>query len=121
MGFPIINYKATNTDLDERLQTLLEQKLTSLDKYIGEETDIKCDVEFEKMSTGHSGQIYRVEVNLWLAGKLYRAEDTLESFEKAIDEVRSELDKELRRANKKKETLIKRGGRAIKEMMQTGG
>lgn len=120
MSFPIIQYKATSTNLDEALQTLMDQKLQSLEKYIGDETDVICEVEFEKVAPQKSGAVFRVETNLWLSGKLYRAEATEDSFEIAIDEVRSELDKELRRAIGKKESLLKRGGRQIKNMLQFG-
>lgn len=118
MAFPTIQFKATNTQLDPMLTTLVEQKFESLAKFIGDETDVQCEVEFEK-ETGHqSGNIFRVEANLFLSGKLYRAEASEENFEKAIDEVRSELDKELRRSRNKKETLFKKGGRKIKEMLR---
>ena len=120
MTFPTINYKATNTELDERLQTLMDQKLSTLQKFIGDETDVKCQVEFEKVAPKQNGLVYRVEANLYLKGKLYRAEATEISFEAAIEEVRSELDKELRRAGDKRDTLVKRGGRRIKEMLRFG-
>lgn len=120
MTFPTIQFKATNTETDEALQTLLEQKFNSLDKFVGDETDVKCEVEFEKVAPSQSGHVHRVEANLWLHGKMYRAEATEESFEMAIDEVRNELDKELRRANDKRDSLIKRGGRKIKEMLRFG-
>ena len=118
MSFPTISFKATNTELDVNLQDLVDHKFLSLEKFIGEESDVKCEVEFEKVTASQSGQVFRVEANLWLGGKMYRAEATEDSFEKAIDEVRDELDKELRRSTKKKETLFKRGGRAIKKMMR---
>lgn len=120
MSFPTINYKATNTELQQHLQRLVDQKFESLEKYIGAETDARCEVEFEKETAQQSGNIFRVEANLWLAGKLYRAEASEASFEIAIDEVRNELDKELRRANDKQNTLMKRGGRAIKKMLRFG-
>lgn len=120
MSFPIINFKSTNTESDVALQDLLQDKLTSLEKFIGEETDVKCDAEFEKTTPQQSGAVHRVEVNFWLRGKLYRADATEVSFEAAIDEVRNELDKELSRANDKHNSLIKRGGRKIKEMLRFG-
>lgn len=120
MTFPNINYKATNTELDTELQTLLEQKFTGLEKYLGTETDIKCDVEFDKVAPKQNGEVFRVEANLWLAGTLYRAEATEVNFETAIDEVQAELDKELRRAADKQSTLMKRGGRRLKEMLRFG-
>lgn len=120
MSLPIINYKATNTELDQDLQNLLEAKLSSLEKFIQDETDVKCDAEFEQVAPHNNGDIYRVEVNLWLKGTLYRADATCEQFEKAIDKVRDELDKELRRAHKKQHSLFKRGGRRLKTMMRFG-
>ena len=120
MAFPMIQFKATNTELIGELQDIIEQKLHSLDKYIGDETDLKCQVEFEKITAQTSGKIYRVEVNFFMAGKMYRAESTTTTFEEAIDEVRNELDKELRRTRKRKITLFKKGGRAIKRMMRRG-
>ena len=120
MSFPTIQYKATNTELDEGLARLVDQKFESLARYVGEETDVKCEVEFEKETAHQSGEVFRVEANLFLAGKLYRAEASEISFEKSIDEVRSELDKELRRSFKKHETLVKKGGRKIKEMLRFG-
>ncbi|HMA78541.1 MAG TPA: ribosome-associated translation inhibitor RaiA [Candidatus Paceibacterota bacterium] len=120
MTMPIINYKATGMELDQELQTLLEAKFTSLEKYIGDETDVKCEVEFRKSAPQQNGKICAVEANIWLKGTMYRAEAAEDQFEKAIDEVREELDKELRRASKKSQSLIKRGGRKLKEMMRFG-
>lgn len=118
----MIQYKATNIELENGWKVLVEQKFQTLEKFIGDETDLKCDVEFEKETGEHhnAGKIHRVEANLFLGGTLYRAEATEESFEQAIDEVREELEKELRRSSNKKETLFKRGGRKIKEMLRLG-
>ena len=120
MSLPIIQYKATNTELDESLQVLLEQKFQSLTKYWKADDSVSCAVEFEKETAHQSGKHFRVEANLTVNGTLFRADASELSFEEAVDEVRSELDKELRRDNKKHETLVKRGGRKIKEMLRFG-
>jgi ribosomal subunit interface protein len=120
MAFPTIQFKATNTVLEGKLQDLVLQKFKSLERYIGTATDLKCEVEFEKVGLHHSGRIYRVEVNLYRDGQFFRADATEESFEKAIDKVRSELDTEMNRTGKKRDTLMKRGGRAIKDMLRFG-
>ncbi len=118
MTFPTIKYKATNTVLQNHLQELVEEKFKTLDKYIGSETDVSCEVEFEKEAPHQNGDVYRFEANLWLKGKLYRAEATESNFEKAIAHVRSELDTELLRSHKKGESMIRRGGRKVKEMLR---
>lgn len=119
MTFPTITFKQTNVTVDRHVPDLVAQKLLSLEKFIGEAPSF-CEVEFERVTSQQSGDIYRIEVNLEVNGKLYRAEATMDSFEKAVDEVRDELDKELRRARDKEETLLKRGGRRLKELLRFG-
>lgn len=120
MAFPTIQFKATNTEVSEQLQSVLERKLQQFERYVKPDSDVKCEAEFEKVAASQKGEVHRVEVNFYNDGHLFRAEATKESFEQAIDEVRNELDKELRRHNKKRETLLKRGGRRLKEMMRFG-
>lgn len=121
MSFPTINTKATAIELTEELSLLLDQKLEPLEKLIPEgETAVTCDVELERVTGHQSGKIYRAEINLFLGGKLYRAEGMDDQIEKAIDEMRDAVKSELRRANEKKDSMIRRGGRKIKEMMRFG-
>ncbi|MEK7638764.1 MAG: ribosome-associated translation inhibitor RaiA [Patescibacteria group bacterium] len=117
MTFPTIIYKYNGIYSGEQLATLTDQKLVTLEKFINDGVMATCEVEFEKVTAQQHGQIYRVEANLTLDGTLYRAEAVEESFEKAIDEVRNELDKELRRAKDKQTSLLKRTGRKIKEQL----
>lgn len=118
MSFPMINFKATNADVTDQLKSVAESKLAGLDKFVGDAPAI-CDVEFERITNHHQqGNIHRVEVNLEVNGKLYRAEATDETFEKAIDGVRSDLWHELQSSRGKRDALIKRGARKMKEMMR---
>lgn len=120
MSLPIINFKVTNASVEDSLKDICENKLKTLEKFIGDAPTV-CDVEFERVTNHHQqGNINRVEVNLEINGKLYRAEATSESFEKAIDEVRSDLEHELHSVHGKKETMLLRGARKIKEMMRLG-
>ena len=121
MTFPTINYKYNSLDEAQALADLVDQKMAVFDKYIGGAKSVTCDVEFSKVAPQQKGQIFHMEVNLMIEGSLYRAEATEESFEKAIDEVRDELDKELRRAKEKQATLDKQAGREVKEKMMTEG
>jgi ribosomal subunit interface protein len=120
MTLPTIKYKATNTELQNHLMNLVEEKFTTLDKYIGEETDVSLEVEFKKEAPHQNGDVYRFEANLWLRGKLYRADAVESNFEKAIAHVRDGLDTELLRHHKKSESLVRRGGRKIKEILRFG-
>ncbi len=116
----MINFKATNTEVGDHLKDITENKLSNLTKFIGDAPAI-CDVEFERITNHHqNGNIHRVEVNLEINGKLYRSEATSETFEKAIDEVRDDLYNELQSRQGKRETMVLRGARRVKQMMQFG-
>lgn len=117
MTFPAINFKYNDLAEAQTLSDLLEQKLQTLTKFLNESQSITCDVEFEKVAPRQNGQVHRVEVNLMVDGTLFRADATENNFETAIDEVRNELDKEMRRAKDKQSTLDKDAGRAAKEQM----
>lgn len=119
MTFPKIVVKATNLELSPGLSALIEQKLTPLGKLIPDgATDAHCRVEVEKLTEHQSGKIYRVEANLFAYGRTYRAEATEEQVEKAIDETRDELKRELEHVEGKRHSLMRRGARAIKEMLR---
>lgn len=120
MVFQNITFKHTNSDTSNSIHDLVSQKLTVLEKYIGDETDVKCDVEFEKVASQNSGAICRVEVNVWVGGVLYRAESTQTTYEAAVDIVKDELDYEMRKAHKKRNSMMRKGGRMIKEIMRFG-
>ncbi len=115
-----IAFKHTNSDTDASIRPLVEQKLAGLARYVGNETDVKTDVEFEKVSSSKSGKLCRVEVNIAVRGEIFRAEATEETFEAALDVVKDELDREMDRSQKKRNSLLRRGGRKLKEMMRYG-
>jgi len=117
MTFPTINFKFNDMPEAQALADLVQQKYETLEKYLHGDESVSCEVEFEKVTPQQNGQIHHLEVNIKIDGTLYRAEATEESYEKAIDEVRDELDKELRRAKEKQATLKKQAGREAKEQM----
>ncbi len=120
MSLTHINFKITNTTIPDPLKNVTESKLRTLEKYIGESPTI-CDVEFERITNHHQqGNINRVEVNLEINGKLFRAEATSDSFEKAIDNVREELQQTLDSHRGKQDTLLRRGARKMKHLMRFG-
>ncbi len=118
MVTPNVTFKHTDTDVDYNLQQVLTTKLEALYKYLEEPTLI--EVEFRKEAPKNSGHVYVVEINCSVKGTLHRAVATEESFEKGIDKARNELDKELRRAHKKRNSLFKKGARKIKDIVRWG-
>ncbi len=113
-----INFNYNNHPEAQTLSAVAEQKLQTLKKFISDSQSVVCDVEFDKVAANQKGAIFHVGVNLQVDGAMYRADATEESFEAAIDEVRDELDKRLRRTKSKKDSLGKRAGRAVKKLLR---
>jgi ribosomal subunit interface protein len=120
MSFSNIQYKATNIYIERTWKDLIEQKFRTLEKYLGANSPVSCHVEFEKIAAHQTGDVHRVEVNVSAHSKMFRAEATESSFEVAIDAVRKELDRELSKNHDRRDTLLKRGRRKIKEMLRFG-
>ncbi len=120
MTFPSISYKYNGIEAAKTLTDVVDAKFASLSKFLSDKDVVLCEVEFEKVANQQHGKIYRVEANLSVNGTLYRAEATEHSFEESIDEVRDELDKEIRRAKDKGDSLRKKAGRAFKQLLSKG-
>lgn len=120
MTFPTITFTHKNVSPDQTLQQLVTNKLTSLQKYLQGARSVRCEAEIERMMGRTQGPICRIEVNLWRGDRLTRAEATEETFEKAVDEVRRNLEHELERAHDKRVSLFRKGARRIKDMMRWG-
>lgn len=121
MPFENITFKNTNVHVSLKINEYATQKIATLRKYVAPEVEARAEVEFERVASHKSGAVCRTEVNVFVAGTLYRAEATEETFEAAIDAARSQLDQEMRKAHKKRTSLFRDGGRKIKEMMQFWG
>lgn len=119
--FPDIKLKATNYAHTPEIVHVLEKRLSKLEKFLPrDETALSCDVELERLTEHHSGRVFRAEVNFKVGGDLLRAEATEERMEDAIDRVRSELKRELRRLSSKRQSIFRRGATRLKEMMRFG-
>jgi len=112
-----INFNYNNHAEAQDLTDTTQQKLDTLKKFIADDTPIICDAEFDKVAANNKGSIFHFSVNLQVDGTMHRAEATEESFEAAVDEVRDELDKKLRRTKSKKDSLGKKAGRAMKNLI----
>lgn len=120
MAFPKAHTKGTNYELTPQIEAHLESKLELLEKFVPEGASVICDVELEKVAPQQSGKVYRAEINLRVDGKLYRAEATEEKMEDAIDAAKADVKAEISKAASKQQSLIRRGGQRIKDMLRFG-
>jgi ribosomal subunit interface protein len=110
------NVKATNIELTQEISDYLDKRLQSIEKLIDlNDASAIFDVEVGKTTNHHqTGNIFRAEINLHIAGKQFRATAQAETILNAIDKTEKDIVKELRRAKGKKQRLLKKGGNAIK-------
>ncbi|PIT91070.1 ribosomal subunit interface protein [Candidatus Kaiserbacteria bacterium CG10_big_fil_rev_8_21_14_0_10_49_17] len=118
----LVSIKATLIELTPEIEEYINKKVGTFEKHIHKDDEsVKCEVEVGKVSEHHqSGDVYRTEVNITHDGKLFRAESKGESMNAALDSVRDEMEKQLRRHKKKKDSLLRRGGARVKGMLKFG-
>jgi len=111
-----IIFKKKDFTITPAIESYVEKKMETLEKFFksfGEEKRI-IEVELGK-STGKqkSGNIFRAEININLGGKMFRAESEQADIYAAIDEMRDDLEQEIKKFKEKKGTIFIRGARSI--------
>ncbi|MCW9054645.1 MAG: ribosome-associated translation inhibitor RaiA [Candidatus Pacebacteria bacterium] len=114
--------KTTNYEMTPDVSAYIDEKFVTFEKYISKDDEsVKCDIEVGRTTNHHqTGDIYRVEVNLSIGKTMFRAESTSKSLHGAVDEVKDEINKQLRRSKKKRTDLFRKGGDQIKKMLRFG-
>lgn len=117
-----IQIKATGIELTGAIKDYAEKKVLSLEKFFrGSDPDsVLVQIEVAKTTTHHkSGDIFKAEVSIRAEGESYYAVAEKEDLYSAIDIVKDEITREVVSAKKKKETLFRRGGARIKEILKS--
>jgi len=113
-----IIFRKKDFEITPNIQDYVQKKIETLEKFFksfGEEK-IVVEVDLGK-TTGRqkTGEIFRAEINLSLGGKLFRSESEQSDLFAAIDEVRDDLEQEIKKFKEKKETIFIRGARSLKK------
>ena len=117
-----IRIKTTSYKLTAEAASYLDERLHAIEKFIGEHSDAaRCEVEVGRAS-GHSehGDVWRAEINLLHLGQNLRAESEAQSINAAIDEVKDEIVRQLRRGKRLHIRLARRGGALLKRFVRFG-
>lgn len=117
-----LNIKATNIKLDDALYNYIYEKIGTLDKFI-EDVDgsVQAWVEVGKPSKHHqTGLEFYAEVDIRLPGQgnVLRSESRHLDLRLAIDEVKDELQQELKKYKGRQEAKYKRGARFAKQFIR---
>jgi len=113
--------KGTNLKLSPSIKQYIEEKIGGLRKFFKKTNPelIEAQVEVGKITRGQrQGDIFRAEVNLTINGQLLQVEESAESLMAAIDLVKDDLAREIRKDKNKRMTMSLRGARSWKKFWQ---
>ncbi|MEX0869981.1 MAG: ribosome-associated translation inhibitor RaiA [Candidatus Spechtbacterales bacterium] len=124
-----INIKATNLELTDSIREYTERKIGELDKFVnitddndmeGGKAAVEAFVEVGRTTNRHrkGDDIYRAEVNITLPGEKHvlRAETEQHDLHIAIDTVKDEMQRVLKKAQGKRRTMSRKEGRIRKRI-----
>lgn len=104
-----IQFYANNVTLSERLKEQFTDKLEGLAKYKGTVDILQARVDVSRDSHHKKGDVYRVEVNVDLPGKVIRSVEQAADMLSALDTVVEKLQRQSRDIKDKIVTKRKRG------------
>jgi len=114
-----INIKTTNISLTEAISDYTNKRLQTIVEFFKDDTAAQCDLELAKTTNHHkNGDIFRAEIHIVSKDKDLYASAEEEDLYKAIDMVRDEMLREVKTAKEKKQSLIRKGGAKIKELLK---
>lgn len=118
-----IKITTTNIELTSAIESYVEEKVNSVEKFAlaHKNEDPVVEVEIGKTNNHHhSGDVFRAEANVVVRGKHFRATSETTDLYAAIDDMRNELVRVLSSDKDKTRTLFRRGAGAIKNMLRFG-
>ena len=116
-----IHIKTKDLDLTPEVSTQIHERMEVIKKYIDTEGDREILVEVEvgrRLRGKNKGNIYRAEANVSGDGNVYRATTKAGSITDALDELKDEITRVVKRRGEKREDLARRSGRLLKKLMR---
>lgn len=120
-----IDIKSTNLELTPSINTYINEKVGSLEKFInvsedvksGETAPVEAFVEVARTTKHHKhGDVLRAEINMKIKGELYRAEASDWDIRVALDTAKDIMERQLTEGKNKKQTQNKKGARLLKRL-----
>lgn len=99
----IIQIYSPNLKLTDDVKGHIRQELKNLEKFYDGRLAPMIKVEVGKTTAHHQkGKIYRAEINLPALGRLLRAEEAAESIHTAVNTVKEEIERQIKKFKEKK-------------------
>jgi ribosomal subunit interface protein len=102
------------------IEEYITNRVSSIEKFIHLPVDEYALAECEiSRSTHHKkGEVFRMEINLTVKGKLYRSEEVSEDVRGAIDIAKDQIERQIKHSKTKRFELFEKGARIIKNILR---
>lgn len=116
----IIKIKGTNLELTPQIREYLQQRLEDIDKFLANVGGTQqAEIELAKTTEHHQrGRIYKAEIMISLKGETIRAESKKENIHQAIDDVKDDITREIRKYKEKRSTQSRKKARFFKKLIR---
>ena len=115
------NIKTSDFVMTPAIKEYVEKRVNHLDKFVSpDQKELPmCYVEIGKTTNHHkNGELFKAEFTVHIGGSALRAETEEEDLYAALDEITEAMTEELKSFKNKKASLLKRGGKKIKELLK---
>ncbi len=107
-----------NILLDEVLEKYIIKKIDSLEKFLSEE-EMACEFRVGKNAVVRkNNKVYYAEAKIITPNKLYGARSDDSTIFEAVDHLKDELSRKIRNYKDKRNGIVRRGGRKIKNLFK---
>jgi ribosomal subunit interface protein len=128
MGYNVqtmnIRIKSTDYQITPEVQAYLDARLATLEKLIYENTSVaQCDVELGRDAGNqrHGEHMWFAEITVSVPGGAFaRARNNAAGINAAIDDVKEEVERQLRKEKQAHMRFIRKSGAALKNLMKWG-
>ena len=119
-----IRIKATDFELTAETRSYLDDRIASLEKFLGDNAGVaRCEVELGLAAGGqrHGANMWFAEVRILIPGNdAVYARNNSSTVNAAIDDVKEEVERQLRRGRKLHIRMTRRAGAAVKNWLKFG-
>lgn len=119
-----VNIKTTNLELTDSIRDYLDKKMAQVEKFIkAPSTEPIADIEIGKTTNAKNSaeDLFKAEINLQIGGNLYRYSAEEAELYAAIDKMKDQIIREIRKEKEKKRDFFRRGALRMKEMIRGFG
>lgn len=119
-----IRIKATDYEMTPETEAYLGERLHALEKFLSDKQDVaRCEVELGRDAgrPRHGKNLYFAEIRIVMPGEdAVYARNNSESVNGAIDDVKEEVERQLRKNKRAHMYYIRKSGAMLKRLMRWG-